>query len=97
MTRALLVFLLLLPFATGLLGAVMGLLDRTEVPATLRRIAWRGLPFVVAGGLFGSAAGPPALAAVAAALMLHLGAAGALRGAMRRGWMTDRATPWWDE
>jgi hypothetical protein len=89
-------FLVLLPFATSLLGGLLGLLDHSDRTATLRRIAWRGLPFVVAGLLLGGRVGLPALAAVLTALGLHVTVSLATRLAMRRGWLTNARTPWWD-
>jgi len=94
---ALIVFVILLPFATGLLGAVLGLLDRGDGAATLRRIAWRGLPFVAAGLLLGGNAALPALAAVITAFAIHVGVAGGIRWGMGKGWLTGSSTPWWGD
>jgi len=82
-------FLMLLPCAICLLGSVLGLLDRSDPSATLRRIAWRGLPFLVAGLALGPSAAWPALAAVLTALSLHVTVNMATRAAMRRGWLTS--------
>jgi hypothetical protein len=96
MTDQLLALLVLLPFATCLLGSVLGLLDHTDRVATLRRIAWRGLPFVAAGLVLGTRAGAPAAGAIVAALCIHVAVFLGTRLAVRRGWMTQSTTAWWD-
>jgi len=97
MSTGTVVFLVLLPFATSFLGAVLGLLDRANAAQALRRIAWRGLPFLAAGWLLGRTAALPALAAIGTAMTLHLLAGGALRLVMRRRFLTGGYTPWWGE
>ena len=97
MNAGVFLFLVLLPFATSLLGAVLGLLDRSDAAATLRRMAWRGLPFLAAGWLFGRMAVLPVLAALGTALVLHLAVGTGIRVLMRRGSLTGACTPWWRE
>ena len=97
MTAGVFLFLVLTPFATSLLGAVLGLLDRSDAAATLRRMAWRGVPFLAAGWIFGRTAALPALAALGTALALHLALGTGIRVLMRRGSLTGASTPWWGD
>ncbi len=89
-------FMVLLPCSVWLLGSLLGLLDGADAAAALRRVAWRGLPFVAAALLLGRNAAWPALAAVAAALTLNAVVPGVLRTAVRRG-LTRASTATWDD
>lgn len=97
MSSAAAAYLVLLPCATALLGAALSLLDRAGTVPALRRLAWRGLPFLAAALLLGRAAALPALLAVLTALTVHVAAGSAIRLALRRGWLTGAATAWWTD
>lgn len=97
MIAPIIAFLVLLPCSTWLLGSVLGLLDDPDRAAALRRVAWRGLPFLAAGLLLGTRAAWPAAAALATALIVHTVVSAGLRAAMARGWLTTSATDSADE
>ena len=64
-------FLLLLPFATWWWGNALGLVDGAPVAATLRRTAWRTVPFVAVAAWQGPPAALPMAAALLGALAVH--------------------------
>lgn len=85
---ATLLYLVLLPLSVWLLGAVFGLLDGGDQIATLRRIAWRLLPFGALAVAFGVDAAEPMAAALATVLVLQTATSMGLKLAVRRGWLS---------
>ncbi|MEQ8860054.1 MAG: hypothetical protein RIC56_15525 [Pseudomonadales bacterium] len=84
-----LAYVILLPAAVWLLGAVFNLLDHANRPATLARIAVRLLPFVGVALLFGDRATAPIVGALISVLTAHIGWSFLARALVRSGWRRD--------
>lgn len=88
-----LLYLALLPLSVWVLAGVFALLDGGSAYTATKRLAWRAVPVLLIAWLLGSTAAWPLLLALLTVLILHVGALGGLRTALRRGLLGTGTEP----